>query len=402
MKTLLSSYFQRIPQESRVAIAVSGGIDSVFLLREVVAHCLQFHRSRQIFVLHLNHNTRGKENDREQKFVQDLCASLGVPCISEKLEKDAKASQEKLRKKRKEFFQRHLGPKDFLFLAHNEDDQAETIFFRLLRGVGLRGLKGMKDFDPPIVRPLLSVSRAQIFARSKKLGYQWVEDTSNASTKYERNWIRLEVFPLLEKRKPGIKQKLAALAKEAADLPQSKLPSPIFRSEEGWSLFSLDSKEWQNTEILSRLFFLDRKMATRMKDQIQKGSGKINYRNEVYWISHGLLLKNAEKWQSGKEKKDGYESAFGAWFPSKGLVTRKSLLGEKAKKIFQEKGVPVFFRDSFPFREVQGKWKLQGIPDQPTALGKWFIDSFELRRNHDDSVSKEKNQRPLPRRSPQL
>lgn len=398
MKNLLQSYFQRIPQESRVAIAVSGGVDSVVLLHELITYCQSKEKSRELVVLHLNHNTRGKENDQEQDFVHRLCKRLQVHCISEKLDRHPKTSQASLRKERKLFFQKHLGPKDFLFLAHNEDDQAETILFRIIRGVGIRGLKGMKDFDPPFVRPFLQVSRQEILKKAKKLNCQWVEDSSNASTKYERNWIRLELLPLLDQRKPGIKKRLAALAREAAEIPENPLPRPVFRSESGWSLFSLASKSWQNTEVLSRLFLFDRKMANRMKDQIAKGSGKILIRNEVFWISHGYLLKNAEHWTPGKVENECYLSAFGSWSMTKELVTEKGALGEKAKKLFQEKKVPVFFRDSLPLERKQEKWRLQLRPDSPTEFGRWFMETFESRRNRDDFVSKEKSPLQRPKR----
>lgn len=391
MKKLLQSYFQRIPKESRVAIAVSGGVDSVVLLHEVVSYCRSWEKNRELFVLHLNHNTRGRENDVEQEFVHRLCKRLQIPCISEKIPKAVKATQSSLRKKRKIFFQKHLGPKDFLFLAHNEDDQAETILFRIIRGVGIRGLKGMKDFDPPLVRPFLQVSRQEILHQAKKLNCEWMEDSSNASTKYERNWIRLELIPLLDRRKPGIRKRLAALANEAAKIPVSPLPKPVFRSENGWALYSLASKRWQNTEILSRLFLFDRNMANRMKDQIAKGSGKILIRNEVFWISHGYLLKNAEHWTPGRVEDGYYHSVFGSWLMTEDLVTQKGYLGEKAKKIFQEKKVPVFFRDSLPFQRKEGRWGLHLKPDSLTEFGRWFMETFESHHNRVDFVSKEKS-----------
>src|SRR5690606_16762424 len=120
-----------------------------------------------------------------------------------------KPSQALCREKRQAFFDKYLGENDRLFLAHHLDDQAETLLLRLMRGSGIHGLKGMAAANGKKVRPLLKVSREEILAAARDWKLSWREDSSNRSLKYERNWVRHEVLPLLESRRPGVARRIA-------------------------------------------------------------------------------------------------------------------------------------------------------------------------------------------------
>lgn len=379
-----------LPTDARLAVAVSGGVDSVVLLHALVSYCKKFAPQRKIFVLHLNHNTRGKESRAEQEFVKELCQKLRVSLVTETLAKLEKPTQTTLRMKRKQFFAKHLLPTDFLFLAHHLDDQAETMLLRLIRGVGVRGLRGMPALDSPIVRPFLSISKEEILQEAKAHKISWREDSSNATTKYERNWIRLELLPLLESRRPGVKKRLAALAEEVAQLAPTPLPRPLWRSKKGWRLYRLEGNGWSDTAVLSRLFGFDRALARRLQERIQAGEGKLEYRTCIYWVSCGFLLVGAERRKGAKLSAQEFRSEFGRWFPRAPFFTRQQLAGDSTKKLFQEKKIPVFFRDAFPLIKDQGKTQLVLHSDRPSTLAKKFFSAIPLRDVRAHAAAKER------------
>jgi tRNA(Ile)-lysidine synthetase-like protein len=393
----LAQIFAKMPPEARVAVAVSGGVDSVFLLHLVQTYCAKFAPQRKIVVLYLNHNTRGKESLAEQKFVQEMCRKWRVPLVTETLERAAKPTQTSLRKKRLAFFAKHLLPTDFLLLAHHQDDQAETLLFRLMRGVGVRGLRGMKEFDPPVARPLLPFSKAEILREANSQKLTWREDSSNATTKYERNWIRLELLPLLEERRPGVKKRLAALAQEVAQLEAPSLPKALWRSKNGWELFALDGRHWLNTDVLSRLFRLDRSLAQRLRDRIQAGEGKLEYRGRTFWVSRGFLLAGAERLSLAKKSSQEFRSIFGVWSATQPLFQRQEVSGDSTKKLFQEQRIPVFFRDAIPLTVQQGKVQILLNPHRPSAFARKFFNAIPTRDDQALFAAREiiPNQSPL-------
>jgi tRNA(Ile)-lysidine synthetase-like protein len=389
-----------LPRGGRFFCALSGGIDSVTLLKALMDYRDFFDRGREIIVLHVNHNLRGKESDLDESFVRELCTNWNLPLLSTTLEK-TKSSQESLRKKRMEFFFRHLKKEDRLFLGHHLDDQAETIMFRLIRGVGLRGLAGMGEVDAPIVRPLLSFSKAEIVQAAKDWNLKWREDSSNKSTKYERNWIRLELIPLLEARRPNFSKKLAALAKEAADLPKIKVPKH-FESETGWELYSLADLKSVSTGDLSRMFSLSRIPSEGLKKLLLAGKGQLHAKRKNFWVSCGYLCVEPKKIASPSRKMELYRSDLGEWqLEEEWKLADETISGEKRKKLFQEKKIPTFLRNSIPILQRGGKIQL-ALPNpkvakfrfSPTKAGKWFFSSSEFRDDRAVGFSKEKS--PIP------
>ncbi len=197
-------------------VGVSGGPDSVALLDVLVKAGWRPH------VCHLNHQLRGAESDADAEFVRRLAGQYGLPSTIESHK--VAADEDSARRARQEFFARAAERTGVhkLALAHTADDQVETFLQRLLRGAGVPGLVGIwpeRQFGAlRVIRPLLTVRRAEIleYLATEKLSYR--EDASNADTRFTRNRIRHELLPLLEREfNPAIRDVLLNTAEILRD-----------------------------------------------------------------------------------------------------------------------------------------------------------------------------------------
>ncbi len=361
----VAATWARLPQDAVVFCAVSGGLDSMVLLHGLWQYRQKKDPRRSLVVLHVNHNLRGAESDGDEAFVKKAAEQLGLSFFSTKLSWAEKPSQAKARARRMEFFRQHLTPQDRIFFAHHSGDQAETVLFRLMRGTGLQGLKGMAMEAGQKLRPFLGVSREDLSAAAKFWGVTWREDSSNANLKYDRNWIRHEVLPILENRRPGVSEKLSALAREVSALPSPKKILPCFDSASGWKLFRGEDLLHSSPAVLSQIFSLNRQHTFHLQRLLQKGSGQETAEGIEFHYSAGILLaqetampKNTFFETHGQELVMG--SLLGKWRLQSGSVTEVGFamdlaLGERAKKEFQRFAVPVFFRGLLPFVVQKGK-----------------------------------------------
>lgn len=199
------------------AVAVSGGADSVALLRALRAVPVP------VVVAHVNHQLRGVDSDADEAFVRALCDSLGVPCFVKAVDVAALAAGANLeataREVRYQFFAEvceQTGAK-WVATAHTADDQAETVLHRLIRGTGLQGLRGIASERDTIVRPLLACSRADVLAHLAEIGQPYREDASNADPRFTRNRIRHELLPLLRTFNPDVVSALSRVAEHASE-----------------------------------------------------------------------------------------------------------------------------------------------------------------------------------------
>ncbi|AVX29715.1 MULTISPECIES: tRNA lysidine(34) synthetase TilS [unclassified Carboxydocella] len=208
---------QLLQYGERVLLALSGGPDSVAL-----AHCLLQLADKyrwQLGAVHVNHRMRPGEAERDEEFVRRLCQEWNIPLYVEKLEQPP-GSEEAARAARYRVFEQLLnqGGWDKIALGHHQDDQAETLFWHLLRGSGLDGLAGMAARRGKFIRPLLAVNRAEILAYLKKNDLQWCVDSSNLLPIYTRNRIRQVIFPFLEREiQPALRKHLARTAELLRD-----------------------------------------------------------------------------------------------------------------------------------------------------------------------------------------
>lgn len=210
---------------SSILVALSGGSDSVALTCALLD--LRERLSFRVVAAHLNHQIRGDESDRDQEFVRSMCARLGIELIIERADGlDASTStanlEERARDARREFLLRiaERVQADFVALGHHHDDQAETVLMRLMRGAGAAGMAAMAECGPAkIIRPMLSLSRAEIRRYLDARAIQFVEDSSNSSRDILRNRIRAELLPMLERDyAPGLGHRLVEVADEMRTL----------------------------------------------------------------------------------------------------------------------------------------------------------------------------------------
>jgi tRNA(Ile)-lysidine synthase len=194
----------------RIAVAVSGGADSVFLL-----HALR-ELGWAVAVLHVNHGLRGPESNRDEEFVRALALSCGLPVhvcagpvATGNIEQEA-------RRVRYDFFASQItaGICDAVATGHTLDDQAETVLYRFLRGAGTAGLSGIRPVTAPgIIRPLIELRRDEIRNWLTERNIPWQEDTSNRNADFLRNRIRMQHMPELSASlNPSLPEVLASTA----------------------------------------------------------------------------------------------------------------------------------------------------------------------------------------------
>jgi len=206
---------------SRLLLACSGGPDSVALME--AAKALSDRVSFFFEVGHVNHKLRGQQSDDDARFVQKLAGSLHWPCHIRVRPIRSKSGnlEERARVQRYEALHEIASRNNCqaIVTAHHLDDQAETIFMNLLRGAGPDGLGGMvparrwPDSGIYLCRPFLNLERAEILTFLKKIDRPFRKDRSNLDRNFQRNWLRLELFPRIEARAPGFKTRLVQLGK---------------------------------------------------------------------------------------------------------------------------------------------------------------------------------------------
>jgi len=213
-----------LPAGSRVAVAVSGGADSVALLRLLDA--LKTELGIVLLVAHFNHSLRGAESDDDEKFVEGLAKELRLEFVHQKRdvleerEREGWNLEDAGRRMRHEFFHSIVGEgrATRVALAHTADDQAETVLAQIIRGTGTTGLAGIYPEAGPIVRPLIEIRRNDLREYLRGIGQTWREDSSNVDVKRLRARIRKRLVPLLTAEfSPMITEHLSTLARLARE-----------------------------------------------------------------------------------------------------------------------------------------------------------------------------------------
>ena len=212
-----------LKEGDRIAVGVSGGADSMVLLWSL----FDLQKKVKFFmkVINVNHNIRGKESDRDSKFVAAFCEKKKIPYEVVSVEAKKTKADEKLtleesaRKLRYQAFLKVM-KKDRLnklFLAHHKNDQAETILMNILRGSGIQGAIGIKQ-DGVIFRPLLNLKKSEILKIAESHGVKFVEDSTNAENDATRNYLRNVVIPEIEKVYPSAVDALYAFGEKCKNV----------------------------------------------------------------------------------------------------------------------------------------------------------------------------------------
>ncbi len=220
VQSLSHEFFQSNPVPKVIWVGISGGLDSVALLH--LLHTATQSSKQSLFgynltlkAIHINHQLSPNAT-HWQSFCLELCQKLGIECISEKIqvgELNQIGLERAAREARYQAMRSFIDKDEWLFLAHHQDDQAETLLLNLFRGTGLKGASAMnkssKAWGLTIKRPLLDYSKAELLSWAKENDWCWVEDESNNNTELNRNFLRQELLPLVETRWPGYRKTLS-------------------------------------------------------------------------------------------------------------------------------------------------------------------------------------------------
>lgn len=206
----------------RCCVAFSGGVDSAVLLH-ATAMLRERHPGLAVRAVHVNHHLQTRSADWVRHCL-DFAADVGVDCevldVHVNLPR-GESTEAAARAARYSALSEALGEGEFLLTAHHRDDQLETLLLHLLRGAGVAGLDGMPESAVlgrgRLLRPLLDVDHAELVAYAQGVGLDWVEDPSNADTRFDRNFLRQRVLPVLRERWPAAASGASRTARHLAE-----------------------------------------------------------------------------------------------------------------------------------------------------------------------------------------
>ena len=311
-------------------VGFSGGYDSMCLLDALKKSAPK----NKIIALHLNHKWRGEESDREEINCKNFCEQIGVEFYCENLSPDIAHTETAAREARYKFFEKcaeKFGSK-IIFTAHNANDNAETLIYRICKGTGVSGLGGICEHRDLYYRPLLSVKRNDIekYCAQNKLTPN--TDSSNADTKYKRNYIRVKIIPELEKINPDTVRMINSLSELSQDETQiieeylEKIYEKITVDGEIQTEKFLKQSIPVQRKLIYNMFLkynldYDRKKIQQIHDFITENSnsksGKTCSLTENLWLFTSdkiikIISENTEKMpyfhilKEGKYESDGY------------------------------------------------------------------------------------------------
>jgi tRNA(Ile)-lysidine synthase len=408
---------QQYLDAKRWVVAYSGGVDSHVLLHQLVALSVDSN-TPPVLAIHINHGLQ-VDAAQWQQHCESVCDNLSVDYTSIVVNVDGNGGLEQsARDARYRAFEQYLQAGDVLFQGHHLDDQAETVLMRLLNGSGPKGLAGIPVQriigNAILARPLLKHTKEDILDYAQQQQLNWVEDTTNDDSRYDRNFLRNEILPLLAQRWPSVKRNLsrsgllsAELSGEVSALAQADLVACDYRATE--SSLCIDGLL---TLSLNRRLSVLRQLALSLQDlapslavleQVNKALSAdsqahplIQYADVEFRITAGRLLimpilkpvdsSSVYQWdgQSVLEL-DGLGCLEAVSSSDRGLrcfdqvVVKYRQGGERCKpagrkhsqtlkKLLQEYGVKPWLRDRVP---------LVYIDDQLAAVGDyWVCDDF--------------------------
>lgn len=223
MRDIVRAYIEKhllLTENQPVLVGVSGGADSIALLTLLVE------LGYSCIAAHCNFHLRGEESDRDEQFTKEYVEKLHIPFVQVDFDTQAYASENHLsiemaaRALRYQWFeeQRVQAGAQAIAVAHHQDDQVETLLMNLVRGTGIRGMRGIRPKNGFVVRPLLAVTRDDIQTWLEKRQIDYITDSTNLSDVYTRNFFRLRVLPLLEEINPSVKKAIAHTAHHLSDV----------------------------------------------------------------------------------------------------------------------------------------------------------------------------------------
>lgn len=205
--------------DDKILVALSGGADSVALLRLLLS------LGYTCEAAHCNFHLRGAESDRDEHFVRQLCLEHRVTLHTVHFNTEQEAKERHIsiemaaRELRYAWFEktREACSAAVIAVAHHQDDSVETLLLNLIRGTGINGLRGIRPRNGHIVRPLLCLDRKEITGYLESIGQSYVTDSTNLQDEYTRNKIRLNLLPMMQEINPSVKESILKTAEHLDD-----------------------------------------------------------------------------------------------------------------------------------------------------------------------------------------
>jgi tRNA(Ile)-lysidine synthase len=400
----------RLPAPEKYWIGFSGGADSTALL-QAMWECRE-QLPVPIHAVHFHHGLQDAA-DAWQEHCNSFCRERDIPFLSEKLEIDSgvrSSPEEEARNCRYRAVARILGDQEMYLTAHHAEDQAETLFLNLMRGSGIEGLAGipvLRNLEKGwVARPLLDRHRAELERFLETRGLSWLTDPSNEDTAFDRNYLRVDLFPLLEERWPGLVRRLSRTARNAritasamamfienqsGDLIRDRFKMPLRKLLElEPEMQTLIVRQWLRRHEVSVLpearlrEFLDQLAGAQLTSQAEvqwEGWMIKRYQRDLWLHRRKPFMECPEvEWQGSMDVDLGPDSGslhlIGDTVPIPGswrVRARKEgdrirLLpngpSHKIKQFFQSAFVPPWLRPGIPVLEWNG---------EPVALGDWVF-----------------------------
>lgn len=334
--------------EKKLVIGFSGGVDSTALL-DALSKTIP---AKNLLAVHINHNWRGKESDKEEEAAKNFAKQLKIKIKTTTPPDDLKKTEDSARQFRYEFFKECAA--DFgattILTAHTKSDNAETLIYRVAKGTGPRGLSGIPkrrtDGNIEIIRPLITISRIEIEDYIKKNNLKPCLDSSNNDQKYKRNLIRHSVLPALKKINSNYETAIEKLSQTAAS-EQNIIAEYIAKiKSEIMSVEKIDTKKYLNLtqDTKKRLIYellvekkleYDLKTIEKLFDFIEEHasakSGKKTSITKGLWLFANsefisFIEKNEQKTLSLKIEKEG------TFKLDEGIFSLKKFKGSFGKK----------------------------------------------------------------------
>lgn len=425
---LLFHTLKDLPESSCYRVAYSGGLDSHVLLHALSA--LSNKIPQQLAAVHVNHGLNDKRFEWAEH-CSKICDELGVPCQFVEIDAgspDGQSPESWARQLRYQALAAQLQQGEILLTAHHKDDQAETLLLQLLRGAGPDGLSAMpalRRFGAAWhARPLLQYNRQQLMDYAEQQGLHWVDDDSNRDKRFDRNYLRHKIMPLLDQRWGNISDTLARAASHQAEsaelqkqLASIDIESCLLVKFNALNIIKLGELSDARKKNVIRYWLQEmqlsvpdaRKMQHILVDVLQSKQDAVacvswpgveirRYKDKLFastplcdhdsrqivrWqldevcrISHGELTACLAKGQ-GIKKSLCPDNCIEVRYRSGGETIKP--VGRRhqhdLKKLFQETGIPPWFRYRIPLLFIKGR--LAAVP------GFWIDEQFSADVNED-------------------
>ena len=431
MQSVLDSISSLPVPDGLIYVGYSGGIDSQVLLHSLAMHPVLKHK---LVAVHVHHGLQTIA-DQWVIFCEQQCFNLAIPFRLVKVDARPRVGQsleEAARLARYAVFDQLLTAQDYLLFAHHQEDQLETFLLQLVRGAGVKGLSAMPGCSVlgagRLIRPFLDLPKAHILNYAQQHELSWVEDPTNQEDRFDRNWLRQRILPLLTHRWPSVAKTVARSAQHCADAScfidewvAMQLPTILDHDGglliEPWQLFSRE----QGVQLLRYwlMTYLARPPSNTMIAVII--NQVINARHDAQSVveaesfkirkfRHKLFCLSAKQWQpfvshlnwSNKQVKldlqNGYFLSFElanqgidrCLWETQEITVKPRIGGEKLrlpkrqgqhclKKLYQEAGVSPWLREQIPLIYLNDKLAaVPGLWVDQWALAKPETDAYQI------------------------